>query len=86
MVPKSWTVLISDFGNSANFGDNVLSKQEPDKYDKVRSKIEKTINPYIKVKIPMPDGVDKDAFLNLECDKDFIECLKTQAKVWLRKL
>lgn len=63
-----------------------MSKQEPDKYDKVQSKIEKTISPYIKVKIPMPEGVDKDAFLNLECNEDFIEYLKTHTKVWLRKL
>ena len=56
-----------------------------DKYDKIESKIEKTISPYIKVKIPMPEGVDKDAFLKLECDQDFIKLLTNQAKLWLTK-
>ena len=56
-----------------------------DKYDKVESKIEKTISPYIKVKIPMPEGVDKDAFINLEHNQEFIKLLTNQAKIWLTK-
>jgi hypothetical protein len=56
-----------------------------DKYDKVESKIEKTMSPYIKVKIPMPEGVDKDAFLKLERNQDFIRLLTNQAKIWLTK-
>ena len=56
-----------------------------DKYEKVESKIEKTISPYINVKIPIPEGVDKDAFLNLEHNQDFINMLTNQAKIWLTK-
>jgi hypothetical protein len=62
-----------------------MSEKTPGKYEKVRSKIEKTINPYVNVKIPMPEGVDKEAFLKLECDPAFIELLKKQAKKWLAK-
>jgi hypothetical protein len=62
-----------------------MSEKEPNKYEIVQSKIEKTINPYIKVKIPMPEGVNKEAFLKLECDVPFIEALKNQAKEWLTK-
>jgi hypothetical protein len=62
-----------------------MSEKTPEKYEKVRSKIEKTINPYVNVKIPMPEGVDKEAFLKLECDPAFIELLKKQAKEWLTK-
>ena len=60
-----------------------MSEVAPDKYEKVQSKIDKTINPYIKVKIPMPEGVDKDAFLKLESDAAFMEYLKNQVEKWL---
>jgi hypothetical protein len=54
--------------------------ERTEKYEEVHSKIEKTINPYITVKIPMPEGVDKEAFLQLENDSKFIETLKKQVK------
>lgn len=60
-----------------------MSEKEPNKYEKVQLKIEKTISPYIVIKIPMPEGVDKDAFLKLECDKAFVELLKNQTREWL---
>jgi protein-tyrosine phosphatase len=60
-----------------------MTEKETEKFEKVQSKIEKTINPFITVKIPMPDGVDKEAFLNLEKDSEFIETVKEKAKVWL---
>lgn len=56
-----------------------LSKE----YAEIKSKIEKSISPYITVKIPMPEGVDKESFLKLENDKEFIESLKDYAKKWL---
>jgi hypothetical protein len=62
-----------------------MSEKIPEKYDKVQSKIEKTINPFITVKIPMPEGVDKEDFLKLESDAAFIEILKEQAKDWLHR-
>jgi hypothetical protein len=55
-----------------------------EKYEKVHSKIEKSISPYIMVKIPMPEGVDKDAFLKLENDIEFIALIKNQVRKRLR--
>jgi hypothetical protein len=62
-----------------------MTEKAPEKYEKVQSKIEKTINPYVTVKIPMPEGVDKEAFLKLENDPAFIELLRKQAKEWLTR-
>jgi hypothetical protein len=60
-----------------------MSEKASEKYEKVQSKIEKSISPYITVKIPMPEGVDKEAFLNLENDSRFIESLRAQVREWL---
>jgi hypothetical protein len=62
-----------------------MTEKDSEKFEKVRSKIEKTISPYIKVKIPMPEGVDREAFLKLENDPEFIEALKKKAKERLTK-
>jgi hypothetical protein len=62
-----------------------MTEKTPGKYEKIQSKIEKTINPYVTVKIPMPEGVETEAFLKLENDAAFIELLKKQAKEWLTK-
>jgi hypothetical protein len=62
-----------------------MSEKTSEKYEKVQSKIEKSINPYITVKIPMPEGVEKEAFLKLETDPEFIELLENQAKQWLTR-
>jgi hypothetical protein len=62
-----------------------MSEKPPEKYQKVENKIEKTINPYVNIKVPMPEGVDKKAFLMLECDPDFIDLVQKQAKEWLTK-
>lgn len=57
-----------------------MSEGASEKYEKVQSKIEKSISPYITVKIPMPEGVDKEAFLKLENDSKFVESLKKQVR------
>jgi hypothetical protein len=62
-----------------------MSEKASEKYEKVQSKIEKSISPYINVKIPMPEGVDKEAFLKLENDSKFIESLKKQVIDWLMR-
>jgi hypothetical protein len=62
-----------------------MSDKASEKYEKVQSKIEKSISPYITVKIPMPEGVDKEAFLKLENDSNFIESLKKQVRNWLMR-
>jgi hypothetical protein len=60
-----------------------MTERDSEKFEKVQSKIEKEISPYITVKISMPEGVDKEAFLRLEKDEAFIESLKKRAKDWL---
>lgn len=62
-----------------------MSEKASEKYEKVQSKIEKSISPYITVKIPMPEGVDKEAFLKLETNSEFIESLKKQVRKWLTR-
>jgi hypothetical protein len=62
-----------------------MTEKATEKFDKVQSKIEKQISPYIKVKISMPDGVDKEAFLKLAEDKAFVDSLQKKAKDWLLK-
>jgi hypothetical protein len=62
-----------------------MSEKASEKYEKIQSKIEKSISPYITVKIPMPEGVDKEAFLKLENDSKFIDLLKKQAEEYLMR-
>jgi hypothetical protein len=62
-----------------------MSEKTPEKYEKVQSKIEKTINPYLTIKIPMPEGVDPEAFMKLENNAAFLELIKKEVKEWLRK-
>jgi hypothetical protein len=54
-----------------------------EKYEKIQSKIEEAITPYITLKIPMPQGVDREAFIKLENDVQFLESLANQTKEWL---
>jgi hypothetical protein len=60
-----------------------MTEKDSEKFEKVQSKIEKAMSPYITIKIPMPEGVDKEAFLRLETDPEFIESAKKKAKEWL---
>lgn len=62
-----------------------MSKEVSKKYVEIQSKIEKSISPYITVKVPLPEGVDKEAFLKLEDDSEFIESLKKYIKEWLMR-
>jgi hypothetical protein len=62
-----------------------MSDKVSEKYEKIQSKIEKSISPYITVDIPMPEGVDRETFLKLEKDPKFIESLKKQVIKWLKR-
>jgi hypothetical protein len=62
-----------------------MSDKPPEKYEKVQSRIEKTINPYVTIKIPMPEGVDREAFLKLETDAAFLDYVKKEVKERLEK-
>lgn len=62
----------------------IRRRKLPDEYEKIKSRIEKNVNPYILVKIFMPEGVKKEAFLQLENNREFIESLKDYVKEWLK--
>jgi len=60
-----------------------LSEEVRKKYEELKSKIEKTVNPYITIRIPIPEEADKREFLELEKDQEFIEHVKEEAIVWI---
>jgi hypothetical protein len=62
-----------------------MIEKESKRYEEIESKIEKSLSPYITVKIPLPEGADKEAFLKLEVDEKFVESLKNYAKKWLKQ-
>lgn len=57
----------------------------PKKFEEIRSKIEKAVTPYITVKIVMPEGVDKEEFLKLENNDEFLQALNGFVKRWLKR-
>lgn len=62
-----------------------MTEEASKRYEEIQSKIEKSISPYITVKIPIPEGVDKEAFLKLENNAKFNESLKKHAEKWLKQ-
>ena len=60
-----------------------MSKIEEKKYEKIEAEIEKTIEPYITVKISMPKGIDKEVFLKLEEDESFLNYLEQRTRDWI---
>jgi hypothetical protein len=54
-----------------------------EKYERIQSKIEKTITPHITLNIPIPQGVDKEAFAALENDREFLESVANHSREWL---
>jgi len=57
----------------------------PKKFEEIHSKIEKAVTPYITVKIVMPEGVDKEEFLKLENNDEFLQALNGFVKRWLKR-
>jgi hypothetical protein len=62
-----------------------MTQQPVNKYDKVQEKIEKTISPFITLRIPLPSEVNKEEFMKLENDAEFIEWIKKQIEYWLNQ-
>jgi len=62
-----------------------LSGEVQKKYEELKSRIEKTVNPYITIQIPIPEDADKRDFLELEKDQNFIEHVKEEALAWIAK-
>ena len=57
----------------------------PEKFEEIKTEIEKAIIPHITVKISMPEGTDKEEFLKLEGDEEFLHALEDFTKKWLKK-
>ena len=57
----------------------------PKKFEEIKTEIEKAVIPHITVKIFMPEGVNKEEFLKLEKDEEFLQALGDFAKKWLKK-
>ncbi len=57
----------------------------PKKFEEIKSEIEKAVLPHIVVKISMPEGVDKEEFLKLEGNEEFLHALEDFTKRWLKK-
>ena len=57
----------------------------PKKFEEIKTEIEKAVIPHITVKIFMPEGVDKEEFLKLEKDEEFLRALGDFTKKWLIK-
>jgi hypothetical protein len=62
-----------------------MTERASDKFDHLQEKIDKTINPNITLKIYLPEGVEKEIFLELENDQEFIDKITEFAKKWLEK-
>jgi hypothetical protein len=62
-----------------------MSEKASKRYEEIESKIEKTLNPCITLEITMPEGVDREAFLKLENDSEFIETIKRQIRKRLKQ-
>lgn len=60
-----------------------MTERASDKFNDIKSKIEKSINPYITLKIDLPDGVNKETFLELEYNQEFKDSIKEYTKKWL---
>jgi len=55
------------------------------KFEEIKTEIEKAVIPHITVKIFMPEGVNKEEFLKLEKDEEFLQALGDFTKKWLKK-
>lgn len=60
-----------------------MTERASDKFDDIKSKIEKSINPYITLKIDLPMGVSKEVFFELEHNQEFKDSIKEYAKKWI---
>jgi len=60
-----------------------MTERASDKFDDIKSKIEKSINPYITLRIDLPAGVNKENFLKLVYNQEFKDAIKEYVKKWL---
>ena len=62
-----------------------MSGEAERRYEELKSKIEKTVNPYITIQIPIPEEADRSEFLKLEKDQEFIEHVRKEAIAWIAR-
>lgn len=55
------------------------------KFEEIQSEIEKAITPYITIKVPMPKNVEKEEFLKLEKNEEFLKAIEKFTKRWLKR-
>jgi hypothetical protein len=60
-----------------------MTERASEKFDNIKSKIEKSIHPYITLKIDLPECVSKEDFLKLELNQEFKDSIKEYTKKWI---
>ena len=60
-----------------------MTERAADKFDDIKSKIEKSINPYITLRVDLPEGVSKEIFFELENNQEFKDSIKEYTKKWI---
>jgi hypothetical protein len=61
-------------------------EKPPEKYEKIQTKIKKVINPYLTIKILIPEGADRKALFKLENNAAFLELINHEDKKRLKKV
>ena len=60
-----------------------MTERATDKFDDIKSKIEKSLNPYILLRIDLPEGIDKETFYELENNQEFNDAIKEYTRKWI---
>ena len=60
-----------------------MSERASEKFDNIKSRIEKSFNPYITLRIDLPENVIKEHFFELEKNPDFVKAVKELAEKWI---
>ena len=60
-----------------------MTERASDKFENIKSRIEKSINPYITLRIELPENVEREEFMELENNQEFSEQVNTFVKDWI---
>lgn len=60
-----------------------MTERASDKFENIKSRIEKSINPYITLRIELPENVEREEFMELENNQEFTEQVNTFVKNWI---
>ena len=78
----SYAIVFSEYLPLFHNG-GFMTERASDRFDDIKSKIEKSINPYITLKIKLPENVDKKEFMELENNQEFIELVSECVRDWI---